>query len=80
MTGARSHLPSGQSGEVDMSPLLFNRLPVRPPNVSCKVEGVLCLAGSTMTGKVEFWDKVRELEVVEIEVWMVLGKSLEVVN
>jgi len=80
MTGARAHLPSGQSSEVDVGPLLFNRLPVRPPDTFCKVKGVLRLAGGTMTGEVKLWDKVRKLEFVDIEVRVVLGKPLEVMN
>jgi len=80
MTGARAHLPSGQSSEVDMGPLLFNRLPVRSPDTFCKVEGVLRLAGSAVTGEVKLRDKVRKPEVIDIEVRVVFGKPLEVMN
>jgi hypothetical protein len=80
MTGTGAHLPSGQSGKVDVGPLLFNRLPVCPPNTLREVEGEICLAGSAVTWKVEFWDEVRKLEVVDAEVWVVLGESVEVMN
>ena len=80
MTGTGAHLPSRQSSEVDMSPLLLNRLTMCPPDTFCEVEGILRLAGSAVTRKVEFGDQVRKLEVVEIEVWVVLRKSFEMMN
>ena len=80
MTSARAHLLSGQSGKVDMCPLLFNSFTVCPPNPFCKVEGVLRLTGSTMTRKVKFRDQIGEPEVVGIEVWVVLGQTFKEVN
>lgn len=59
-----------------MGPLLLNRLSVCSPDTFCEVEGVIRLARSAVTGKVEFRDEVRKPEIVEIEVRVVLGESL----
>lgn len=63
-----------------MCPLLLNSFAVRPPNTFREVEGVIRLAGGAMTRKVKFRDQVRELEVFDIQVWVVLGKTLKMVD
>ena len=68
----RAHLPSGQGSEVDMCPFLLNSFAARPPNTLREVEGILRLTGSTVTGKMEFWDQVGVLELIDIQVWVVL--------
>ena len=78
--GAGAHLPSGQSCEVDVRPLLLDSFAVCPPNSFCKVEGVVYLAGSAVTGEVEFRNQIGELEVVHVDVWVVLGETFEMVN
>ena len=80
MTSTGAHLPSGQSSEIDMRPLLFDGFAVCPPNTFREVEGIVCLTGSTVTRKMEFWDQVGELEVINIQVRVVLGKTFEMMN
>ena len=63
-----------------MCPLLFNGLTMSLSNALCEVKGVLCLAIHTMARKVEFRDQVRELEVIDIEVQVVLREMLEVMD
>lgn len=80
MAGARAHLPGGQGSEVDMRPFLLDGFTVRPSNTFREVEGIICLTGSTVTGKVKFWDQVGELVAVYIQVWMVQGKTFKMVD
>ena len=80
MTGTGPHLPSRQGCKVDVRPLLFDSFTMSPPNAFREVKGVLRLTQSAMTGKMKFWDQVRELEGVDVEVQVVLGETLKVVD
>lgn len=63
-----------------MCPLLFDSFTVSPPNALCKVERVICLARGAMAWKMEFGDKVRELEEIDVKVRVVLGETLKVMD
>ena len=66
MTSTGTHLSSGQSGKIDMRPLLFDGFAMRPPNTFREVEGIVGLTESTVTRKVKFRDQVGEPEVVNV--------------
>lgn len=80
MAGTGAHLPSRQSGEVDVGPLLFDRLPMRPPYTFCKVKGEICLTRCSMAREVEFWDEIVKQELLDVEIWVVFGEAFEEIN
>lgn len=80
MTSSRTHLPSGQSGWVDTRPALLDRLAVGPTDADCVIERIICLARGTVARKMEFWNEVGELQVLDIEIGVVVGNSLEMMN
>ena len=63
-----------------MCPLLLNSFTMHPPNAFCKVEGICRLTWSAMARKVEFRDQVGEVEVINIKVQVVLGKTFEMID
>ena len=68
MSGARTHLPGRQSGEVDIGPLLLNGFTMGTPHTVCIVEGVLDLAFRAMRSKVELGHEVCKREPGQINV------------
>ena len=63
-----------------MRPFLLNSFAMHPPNTLHEVEGILRLTGSTVTGKMEFWDQVGELELINVQVRVVLGETIEMMD
>ena len=62
MSGTRTHLTRGQSGEVYVSPLLLNGFTVCTSDTGRIVEGVPNVTLWTVRRQVELWDEVRERE------------------
>ena len=80
MASTRAHFPSGQSGGVDVCPTLLDCFSMSPSNTLCVIERIVGLTRCTVTGEMEFRNEVRELEVLDIEIRVVVGSSLEEVD
>lgn len=80
MSSTRAHLPSGQGHKVDVRPFLLNSFTMRPSHPFCEVERVIGLTGKTVARKMKLRDQVGELEPADIKVWVVLGKTPEMVD
>lgn len=80
MTSTWTHLSGGQSGKVRVCPALLNRFAVGPSDTLCIIKRILCLTRRTMGREMEFRNEIRELQVLNIEIGVVFGDPLEMVN
>ena len=80
MTSTWAHLSCGQSGGVGVCPALLDSLAVGPTNTLCVVERISCLTRFTMGRKMEFWNKVRKLQVLDVKIRVAVGNPLGMVN